>query len=150
MTTRQSSDALTTHLRLLSVLESGLPDGVGGADQPEPYTVPVVFSRQVSRDERSRIEDPGTARLVAAEAGIDETDPVLRLVVSDRRLLVENTTLAQLRDGLAAALAAMLRNLAVDLESERSGRDAAAEARVLDARERADAVHAVVEAISFE
>ncbi len=56
-------------LRLLSVLASGLPSDLGTATGPDRYTVPVVFSRQVSAKERARIEDPATARSVEEAAG---------------------------------------------------------------------------------
>lgn len=141
-------DASTGDLHLLSILESGLPAELGTADEPATYTVPVVFSRQVSRDERARIEDPATARRLAEQIGA--TGPPLRLAVSDRRLLVENTNLDQLRDGLAAALAAMLRDLGGELRAASDERAVAADARVVEERRRSDATHAAVSTIRFE
>lgn len=87
-------------LRLTSVLLSALPLELGTSAAPDRYTVPVVFSRQVTPQERERIEDPQLARRLGEPLGAE-----LELVVSDRRLLVKNTSLAELRDGLAAALA---------------------------------------------
>lgn len=137
-------------LRLLGVLESGLPAQLGTVDEPERYTVPVVFSRQVTRAERERIEDPETARRLAVQAGAAQPGPDLRLVVSDRRLLIESTNLYQLRDGLAEALAEMLRDLGRDERAARSERAVEAESRAVEEEYRVSAVHAVVESIRFE
>ncbi|AEI13397.1 hypothetical protein Celgi_2904 [Cellulomonas gilvus ATCC 13127] len=141
--------SVTRDLRLLSVLESGLPTQLGTPDEPAAYTVPAVFSRQVSHDERARIEAPATAQALAAQIGAPADGPTLRLVVSDRRLLIENTTLAQLHDGLAAALAAMLRDLGRDLRAQTSERAVEAEALAVGERRRAAATHTVAESIRF-
>ena len=144
------ADDTTLDLHLLSVLESELPVEIGTADQPDRYTVPVVFSRQVTRTERVRIEDPATAQALTAQLAAAPAGPGLRLAVSDRRLLIENTNLDELRGGLAAALAAMLRELGRELRTESSARAVQAEARVVEERERAAATHAAVATIRFE
>jgi len=136
-------------LHLLSVLESGLPVQLGTVDEPATYTVPVVFSRQVTPGERARIEDPETARRLTVDTGARQKGSALRLVVSDRRLLVENTTLDQLRDGLAAALGTMLQEMGHDLRSESSDRAAVAQARAVEEERRAAGVHAAVAEIHF-
>lgn len=137
-----------TDLHLVSVLESGLPARLATPEQPTAYMVPLVFSRQVSPTERQRIEAPETARRVAERAGRD--GPELRLTVSDRRLLVEPTTLEELRDGLAGALSVMLRDLAAELTRENGEREVVAEARAAQEEQRAAAVHATVATIRFE
>lgn len=120
-----------TGLHLTSVLVAGLPPELGTSAAPARYTVPAVFSRQVSAVERARIEDPATALALRPHAADD-----ISLEVSDRRLLVKNTSLAELRDGLASALAAMLRELETELHDERDRRDAEIEAAMLVERER--------------
>lgn len=132
-------------LRLTSVLASGLPVELGTPNAPDRYTVPVVFSRQVTQEERERIEDPAVARQLGEHAGA-----ALELEVSDRRLLVKNTNLRELGGGLSAALAAMLRELDVQLEAEQSARDDEAHRRELKERERAAAVAQEAAAIRFE
>ncbi len=107
-----------------SVLASGLPVEVGTPHEPSLYTVPAVFSRRVTPEERSRIEDPATAEDLMATTG---AGPGLALAVSDRRLLIVNTNLAQLKDGLAMAIGRMLSRLDEDLLTEQDERDAAAE-----------------------
>lgn len=42
-------------LRLVSVLVSGLPTALGTVDEPVRYTVPAVFSRQVTPRERALV-----------------------------------------------------------------------------------------------
>ncbi len=132
-------------LRLTSVLVSALPPELGTSAAPDRYTVPVVFSRQVTPEERERIEDPQLAHRLSEHLGAE-----LELVVSDRRLLVRNTSLAELRDGLAAALSAALRELDVQLDAEQSARDDAASRRDLEERERADAVAREAAQIRFD
>jgi hypothetical protein len=140
-------DDLDLHLR--SVLESGLPAQLGTVDEPATYTVPVVFSRQVTASERARIEDPETARRLSIQTGARPKGASLKLVVSDRRLLVENTTLDELRDGLAGALSTMLEEMGHDLRSESADRAAVAQARAVEEARRAAVVHAAVETIHF-
>ena len=132
-------------LRLTSVLVSGLPVELGTPNAPERYTVPVVFSRQVTPEERERIEDPVVARQLSEHAGA-----ALELVVSDRRLLVKNTNLREVAGELSSALAAMLRDLDVQLDAEQSARADEAHRRELEERERAAAVAQEAAAIRFE
>ncbi len=124
-------------LRVVSVLVSGLPTDLGTPTEPALYTVPAVFSRQVTPQERARIEDPATARLLAEETG---AGPGLELAVSDRRLLIVNTTLGQLKDGLAAAIGTMLTRLGQDLLTEQDRRNEAAKVAQTGERERLEAV----------
>lgn len=140
----------TTDLHLLSVLEPGLPPELGTPHEPAAYTVPLVFSRRVSAQERRRIESPEQAARLTRAVGAAGGGPGLRLTVSDRRLLVEGTTLAQLRDGLAAELAAMLRDIGRELRAEQSERDVAAGVSAAQEARRASAVREVVSAIRFE
>lgn len=134
-------------LRLLSVLASGLPSDLGTATSPQRYTVPVVFSRQVSARERARIEDPATARSVEEAAG---SGAGLALAVSDRRLLVMNTNLGELKEGLGAALGTMLARLGDELLTEQDRQAAAAEALRSGERERFEAVSRAAAEIRFE
>jgi hypothetical protein len=145
--TSRTDNTAGDFLRVVSVLEPGLPVELGTAAQPASYTVPLVFSRRVSPHERQHIEDPRTAARIAEEFG---GGPGLHLVVSDRRLLVEGTTLEQLRDGLARALNDMLQELGRELRRVGDERAAAAEVHVQDERRRTATVHAAVSAITFE
>lgn len=134
-------------LRLLSVLASALPLELGTPAEPARYTVPAVFSRQVSVAERAWIEDPATARLLEERTG---AGPGLALAVSDRRLLIMNTTLAELKGGLAAAIGEMLTRLGQELLTEMDRRTAAAEILVSDEQDRVDAVTRAAAEITFD
>lgn len=134
-------------LRLVSVLASGLPSDLGTSTAPHRYTVPVVFSRQVTAPERAKIENPDTARSLEDAAG---AGPGLELAVSDRRLLVRNTNLGELKDGLAAALGEMLARLSEDLLTEQDLKAAAAEVLRAGERERFEAVSRAAAEIRFE
>jgi hypothetical protein len=143
--------AETSHdLHLVSVLESGLPPELGTPNQPATYTVPLVFSRQVSPDERARIEAPAALRHLTAQTAAVRPGSDLRLVVSDRRLLVEGTTLEELRDGLAGALTSMLHEIGQELRSATADREAAVEQLAAQEARRAAGVHAQVASIRFE
>ncbi|WP_282945913.1 hypothetical protein [Cellulomonas endometrii] len=131
-------------LRLASILVSGLPAMLGTDDEPTTYTVPVVFTRQVTHPEKTAIEGrDSTQRL--AERGY----PRVTLKVSDRRLLIGNTTLGQLRDGLAHELVALLTDIDGDLSEQRGREDAEAVARESAAADRAASVQHLVEEIRF-
>lgn len=134
-------------LALVSVLASGLPAELGTPEEPALYTVPAVFSRRVTPQERARIEDPATAAQLMAETG---AGPRLELTVSDRRLLISNTSLSQLQAGLAAAIGQMLNSLGQELRTARAERASAAEVRLADETQRAGAVARMAAEIRFE
>lgn len=134
-------------LRLVSVLPGALPPELGTPAEPDLYTVSAVFSRQVSPQERARIEDPATARQLAETTG---AGPGLQLTISDRRLLIHHTNLAQLKDGLAAALAGMLERLGAELFAEQDRRAAEVQSLQVDERERSAAVERAAAEIRFE
>lgn len=133
-------------LHLVSVLATGLPAEIGTPSEPDRYTVPAVFSRRVTGEERARIEDPATARDLAEAAGLAHG---LELAVSDRRLLIKNTNLAELTGGLATSLAGMLARLDRDLHTDHDERAAAAEVRDTAERQRFEAVSRAAAEVHF-
>lgn len=105
-------------LFLRGVLDSALPHEIGTDDEPELYTVAAVFSRRVLPEEQALIEGPGVvARL--AERGYRG----LGLKVADRRLEISGTNLAMLTGGLAAEVAAVLRDVEQQVVAARERRD---------------------------
>jgi hypothetical protein len=133
-------------LRLVSILASGLPIELGTPEEPALYTVPVVFSRQVAAAEREVIEDPETARRLIQATG---TEPGLTFTVEDRRLLIHNTSLRLLKDGLASAIGRMLQRIGTDILAEQDRVAASAEARLSHERKRVDLVAREAAEISF-
>ena len=75
--------------------------------------------------------------------------PGLALSVSDRRLLIANTNLGQLKDGLAIAIGQMLSRLDEELLTEQDERDAAAELLLASEVDRAGAVAETAAQIRF-
>ncbi|WP_454049859.1 hypothetical protein [Cellulomonas sp. Marseille-Q8402] len=131
-------------LRLTSVLSGGLPATLGTPDAPTLYTVPAVFSRQVSGAERLAIQAPESVRRLA-DAGY----PRVTLDVADRRLLIGSTNLDQLRGGLAHELAELLRDIDRTLADQRERREAEALVARSTEADRAADVQDLVDEIRF-
>jgi len=132
-------------LRLSSILTSALPALLGTSQAPTQYTVPAVFSRQVSVPEKTAIEGPETARRLT-ESGY----PQVTLQVSDRRLLIGHTSLEQLEEGLAHELAATLTDIGRAVSRQRDQRAAEATARQSAESDRAVDVQRSVDRIVFD
>lgn len=132
-------------LRLSSILTSGLPALLGTSQAPTQYTVPVVFSRQVSVPEKTAIEGPETVRRLT-ERGY----PQVTLHVSDRRLLIGHTNLEQLEEGLAHELTLLLTDIGQAVSRQRDERAAAAAVRQSAESDCAIDVKRAVDRIVFE
>jgi len=105
-------------LFLRGVLDSALPHELGTEQEPETYTVSAVFSRRVLPEERALIEAPAAASALA-ERGYQG----VTLKVADRRLEISGTNLATLAGGLAAQVAALLRDVEQRVVADRERRD---------------------------
>lgn len=143
-TQTRTSGADAATLGLGSVLVGSLPVALMTDEAPDRYTVEAVFTRRPERDEVTQILD-GATRDFLAEAGY----PGVEVTVSDRRLEIANTSLEELRDGLAAVLAERLTQIS---EGVRAGRDAAIARFQIAAeseRVRAAAVAALAESVTF-
>lgn len=134
-----------TSLSLRGVLDTALPRELGTDDEPALYTVPAVFSRRVSPQEQKLIEQPAVTDGLA-----DLGFPGIALKVEDRRLLISNTNLAMLDNGLAAAIAAILRHVEEQLAAERIRVTEELDERRAAELARAAAVKAVAERVRFE
>lgn len=131
-------------LGLGSVLVGSLPATLMTDDAPDRYTVEAVFTRKADRDEVAAIESSATHDHFFALGY-----PLVELRVSDRRLEIANTTLEELRDGLAAAITAHLADISDGLSAER----VAAAGRFEDAnvreQKRAAAVAILAASVTF-
>lgn len=148
LTTSSPTDVSTSPevpagLHLTGVLASGLPVEVGTGDEPARYTVPAVFSRKVTAEERARIEDPHLAQFLSRSG-------YLQLAVSDRRLLIKNTSLAELKGGLARDLAAALRRIEMELGAEHDRLEAESATRRVSEQQRATELVRLAAEIRFE
>ena len=114
-----TSGADVAALGLKSVLVGSLPAALMTDDEPDRYTVEAVFTRQPDQDEVAEILGPGT-RSVLANAGY----PGVAVGVSDRRLEITNTSLAELRDGLAEVIADRLAEISASVSAKPGSTDA--------------------------
>lgn len=93
-------------LGLGAVLADALPSSLLTPDAPERYTVSAVFTRRPTRPEIESILGPET-RDAVTQAGY----PTVEVSVSDRRLEISNTNLAELASGLAGVIAQRLHEI---------------------------------------
>ncbi|ACL39053.1 hypothetical protein Achl_1059 [Pseudarthrobacter chlorophenolicus A6] len=118
MTTLQTSPSRAdSALTLSGVLASALPHDLHTAQGPTRYTVPAVFSRRPQPREIDLLHGSGT-RKDLEEAGYSHID----LSVSDRRLLIGNTNLAELKSGLAHLVGDILAGVSAQAAQERQDR----------------------------
>jgi hypothetical protein len=143
-TPRVEAERRDAALTVLGILDTALPVELGTEQAPDRYTVAAVFSRRVSSDEQKGIEDPALRDELAARGY-----PGVTLAVSDRRLLIGNTNLAMLEGGLAAEIAAVLRAMHERLAAEETRRTEEAERWRAAEADRAAAVKAQADRVSF-
>lgn len=131
-------------LGLRRILPDTLPPALLTDEAPERYTVEAVLTRRAEPDEASAIRGAETAAYFA-ENGY----PHAQIRVSDRRLEIIDTSLEELKGGLATVIANRLAEIDSTLTADRAV--AAARIRVLADREkeRAASVAALAESVSF-
>ncbi len=131
-------------LGLKSVLVGSLPGSLIVNGELTRYTVEAVFTRRAKAAEVTQIMAQSTRERLAREGY-----PDAHLQVSDRRLLIHQTNLEELRDGLATVIAETLAEIAAGVLREE--RLAILAAELNDERElqRAKAVLALAESIDF-
>jgi hypothetical protein len=141
----ENTPTLLPALALTGVLASALRPDTGTAQGPDRYTVPAVFSRRPEPREIELINSADAARRLHA-AGY----PRVGLLVSDRRLLITDTSLDELKAGLAHAVAELLREVSGQCARERAARTLELEALGRTEQDRLDAVAAAAAQIRFE
>lgn len=102
----QIGSPAVAELGLGAVLADALPPTLLTPDAPERYTVSAVFTRRPTRPEIVAIQGPET-RDTLSRAGYSTVE----VHVSDRRLEVSNTNLAELSSGLAEVIAVRLHEI---------------------------------------
>ena len=138
-------DARSSPLGLKSVLVGSLPGTLLTDDQPSLYTVEAVFTRRPEQVEVDAILSEGAHRFLR-ERGFE----AVALEVSDRRLRILNTSLEQLRDGLASTLAEYLALAGAAARTERQAAEALNLVVAEREHERAEAVAALADSVRFE
>jgi hypothetical protein len=126
------------------ILVNDLPSTLGTLDAPERYTVTAVFTRRPLPQEldllaASDVDDRLT------EAGY----PTVALRTADRRLFIDNTNLAELRDGLAHVIGSLLDDIGSRVATTRSTQAKDAAELASRAAERAHQVLEEVGKVDF-
>lgn len=132
-------------LTLSGVLASALPHDLGTARGPSRYTVPAVFSRRPQPREVDLLHGAGTSRRLA-DAGYSDVE----LHVSDRRLLITNTNLADLKAGLAHLIGTILAEVSLQASQERSQREEELDALGQLEEQRLEALRQAAAEIHFD
>ncbi|WP_432395341.1 hypothetical protein ACRQ5B_15370 [Pseudarthrobacter sp. L19] len=132
-------------LSLSGVLASALPHDLGTAKAASRYIVPAVFSRRPQPRELDLLHDQSVTRRLADEGYSD-----VELRVSDRRLLITNTNLQDLKSGLAHLIGTILNDISVQAEAERAHRSEELDALGLLDEQRIEAIRRSAAEISFD
>jgi hypothetical protein len=132
-------------LSLSGVLAAALPHDLGTAQGPTRYTVPAVFSRRPQPREVDLLHGAGTKQRLA-DAGYSDVE----LRVSDRRLLITNTNLVDLKAGLAHLVGAVLRDISAQAAQERTDHTDELEALGLVEEERLESLRKAAADIHFD
>ena len=131
-------------LGLGSVLVGLLPATLMTTGAPDAYTVEAVFTCRPEKGEVVAICGSETGEYLA-KAGY----PAVRLSVADRRLVMENTSLEELRDGLADVIADRLVDISRVVREEREAAAIRFEEAAMREHTRIGAVAALAGAVRF-
>jgi len=146
MTTIQDSAVRAdSALSVSGVLASALPHDLGTAQGPTRYTVPAVFSRRPQPREVDLLHGAGTRQRLA-DAGYSDVE----LKVSDRRLLISNTNLVDLKAGLAHLVGMILRDISNQAAQERTDHSNELDALGLVEEERLGSLRRAAAEIHFD
>ncbi|HEY0259757.1 MAG TPA: hypothetical protein VGC18_07895 [Lacisediminihabitans sp.] len=132
-------------LGLETVLVDSLPTTLLTEEAPDRYTVEVVFTRRPEREEVAGILS-GDTRAFLSSAGY----PAARLSVSDRRLEIANTSLEELRDGLADILADRLAEISTEVHDREDAATARLQVAAEHEKDRAAAVVTLARSVTFQ
>ncbi|MFF1883383.1 hypothetical protein ACFVVC_18165 [Pseudarthrobacter sp. NPDC058196] len=144
-TTQDSVVRADSALSLSGVLASALPHALGTAQGPTRYTVPAVFSRRPQPREVDLLHGEATKQRLA-DSGYSDVE----LQVSDRRLLITNTNLVDLKAGLAHLVGMILRDISAQAAQERTDRNHELEASGLVEEERLESLRKAAADIHFD
>jgi hypothetical protein len=130
-------------LRLTSVVAVSREVYAGQA--PDRYTVSAVFSRRVNPAEARLIQGPAAHERLA-ERGYGH----ISLVIDDRRLEIVNTSLEELKAGLAPVIGSLVRQISEQTRHEQQQRneETLSKSRADEARRKE--IEALAGEISFD
>jgi hypothetical protein len=126
------------------ILVNELPGDLGTVEAPERYTVTAVFTRRPLPQEVALLGGPDVDDALA-EAGY----PRVTLRAADRRLLIANTNLSELHQGLAHVIGRILDDIGSAVAATTSAQARDASELATRAAERAHRVLVEAEQIDF-
>ncbi|WP_449277388.1 hypothetical protein [Leucobacter sp. GX24907] len=127
-----------------AVMIGSLPATLFSEQAPSKYVVEAVFTRRPEPGEIDGIHGDATTVFLA-----DRGYAGVRLSVADRRLRIEETTLEELRDGLAAVIAERLAAVSARVQLHHRESAARAEKQREFERDRETAVRELAESVVF-
>ena len=125
------------------ILVDQLPSSLGTVAAPELYSVMVVFTRRPLPQELALLSAPAVEQQLA-EAGY----PRVTLRAADRRLIIDNTNLHELKAGLALTIGRILQDIGKRVATTRSAQTRDAAELATRAAERAE--HVLQEAAEID
>lgn len=125
------------------ILVDQLPLSLGTVESPERYTVTAVFTRRPLPQELALLEAPAVEQQLA-EAGY----PRVTLRATDRRLMIDNTNLHELKVGLARLIGRILDDVGDRVATTGSAQARDAAELATRAAERAE--HVLMEASQID
>lgn len=115
MNTSQAPPQVGTNVLAVSTILTGsLPATLATPDAPASYTVDAVFNRKPNEREVAAIRGDDMHAYLS-RAGY----PRVQTEISDRRLVINNTNLEELRDGLAVTIAHALASISAAVQAQR-------------------------------
>lgn len=136
--------SVSESLALSHILVTELPVTLGTIEAPARYDVAAVFTRRPTTNELRLLAAP------AVEAKLVERGyPTVSLRASDRRLIVEGTSLTELKNGLGPLIGTILSDISTEAAEEQGLRDAEAASLYREEADRAAAVVRAAEQVDF-
>jgi hypothetical protein len=126
------------------ILVTELPSTLGTIDAPERYSVSAVFSRRPLPQELGLLAGSEVADQLGA-AGYERVS----LSTADRRLIIGNTNLHELRHGLARVIGGILEEIGASVAQTRSAQERDAAELAERAAERAQGIVAEAAQVDF-
>lgn len=127
-----------------NVLIDSLPATLFTDSAPEKYMIAVVFNRRPELEEIHNILSP-TVKQELASAGYTDVE----LEIYNRRLEISNTSLEELRDGLAFAITRVLARQSEVFQQHRRAAETRFKKETNEESHRAQAVQTLASSISF-
>jgi hypothetical protein len=144
MNARPSAGRKDDVLGLGTIIVGSLPATLFTDDAPDRYLVEAAFNRKPQREEIEAILGNETRTCLS-----DNGYRTVEVSVSDRRLGIANTCLEELRDGLGAVLAERLAVISTEVGRRREIATARFQEASERERERAAAVAALADSVTF-